>query len=284
MFKMYRSYTSCIRSKNINAIAEALTHLMEREKGCKRLSQLPELSFDPKQLHDLKIQDRPRLFIIGLFCGEEDWTIVKTYPAEFLCTRKTNSDRPRLSELAMQLKCDAFHYRVVYDSNGILMEANSPGRICVSGWKHPEADDRYRFYREKFNEPGSCPEFSLLEVSESIQAAMLVNEDPEIEIKEDEYRKHISDSDPVDPDEHLQILIALEEIVLKGYGERIDLALAKILDPSASFWNEAYTHQSIYGDLISSVYLKAEELEHKGVKLLYFQSPDSYDYDIHRYQ
>jgi hypothetical protein len=68
--------------------------------------KLPELGCDPKQLREMKMKELPRLLVFGLFCGQEDWTIIKTYPAEFLCMRNTNSDRPRLSELAVHLGID----------------------------------------------------------------------------------------------------------------------------------------------------------------------------------
>jgi hypothetical protein len=288
MEEFYYNHTSCLHSKHINAIAEAITNVLEQEKGCQRLLRLPELAFDLKQLRDIKIKELPRLLIFGLFCGEEGWTIIKTYPAEFLCIRNTNSDRPRLSELAVQLGCDAFHYRAVRDRNGILLEADADNRIFLSGWKDDEGiyeiDQRNKFYSEQIDLPESCPEFSLLKVPESMQAAMLVNEDPELELKEAEYQKLMVDSNPVDPDAHFQALIALEEIVLQGYAERIDLALAKIIDPSTSFWHEGCYPYSVYGDLLYSAYTKAQELEEKGVKFLYFTFPDNYDLDIHRYQ
>jgi hypothetical protein len=288
MEEFYYNYHSCCRLEDFNAIEAAITNIMEQEKGCQRLLKLPELSFDPKQIRDLNIEKCPRLLVVGLFGGEEGWTIIKTYPAEFLCMRNTNSDRPRLSELAIQLRCDAFHYRVVRSSIGILMEADPYGRLFVSGSKDFEGnyidDEEYRFYQEKINQPGSCSEFFLVEVSESIKAAMLINDDPELELRKAEYRKHIIDSDPVDPDAHFQALIALEEVVLKGYAERIDCALSKVIDPSLSFWKETRFRYSMYGDLLYSAYVEAEDLEQKGVKLFYFQPPDNYDFSIRLYQ
>jgi hypothetical protein len=273
MDERYFNYTSCIRSQNINAITEIITNILEQEKGCQRLLRLPELAFDVEKLNSLKIWERSRLWVIGLFCGEEGWTIIKTYPAEFLCTRKTNSDRPRLSELAVQLRCDAFHYRAVRDLDGILMEADSRGQIFVSGSNDHEGDysddEQYQFYQEQINESSLYPQkFSLIEVSESIQAAMLVNEDPEIERKEAEYEKLMVDN-TLDPDAHFEAMTALVPLVLQGYAERIDIALGGIINPSESFFKSFWYKY----DLLYSAYIEAQELEKKGIKLLYFQPP-----------
>jgi hypothetical protein len=168
MDERYFNYTSCIKAKNLDAIAAAITNLIIQEQNFEPILRLPKLTFDPKQLAKIKMKDRPKLCVVGLFCGEEDWTIIKTYPKELLCKRNTNSDCPRLSELAMNLGCDSFHYRAVRDLDGILMAADSSGRIFVSGSNDHEGvydiDEQDKFYQEQINE--------------SMKTAMLVNEDP----------------------------------------------------------------------------------------------------------
>lgn len=118
----------------------------------------------------------------------------------------------RLSTLAVQLGCDAFHYRVVRNFCGILLEANDTGRTFLTGWNDIEGVDDMeeieRFYEEKIDKPDDEPQFSLLEVSESIQAAMRVNDDPEIARKEAEYDRLIQVKN-LDPGAHFEALRVL---------------------------------------------------------------------------
>lgn len=60
MLGVYWNFTTCIRSDNLDTIAQAITHLLEQEEGCCRLTQLPQLATDLKQLRDLPAWERPR--------------------------------------------------------------------------------------------------------------------------------------------------------------------------------------------------------------------------------
>ncbi|MEL6442412.1 MAG: hypothetical protein AAFQ80_24605 [Cyanobacteria bacterium J06621_8] len=71
---------------------------------------------------------RPPLLIVALASSNNDWTVVRTYPSEWLFLR-ANGVRPRLSEISMQLNCNAFYYRVIYDSNNLLMEVDAKGNF-----------------------------------------------------------------------------------------------------------------------------------------------------------
>ncbi|YAG11922.1 hypothetical protein NSTC745_01189 [Nostoc sp. DSM 114161] len=61
MFERYWNFTTCIRSDNFAAIADAMTHLLEQEVGCRRLTQLPEITIDSQKLRYLPAWERPRL-------------------------------------------------------------------------------------------------------------------------------------------------------------------------------------------------------------------------------
>lgn len=196
---------------------------------------------------------------------------MKTWPAKWLCVRAIGASRPKLSALAMQLGCDAFHYRVVRDIDGILLEADATGRIFLSGWNDHEGVDSnlelYRFYDERIDVPSS-PQFSLIEVPESIQAAMRVNSDPEFARKEAEYeREYKRQVAQEKPD--LKLLAAMSNELQEGYAERVDIALEKVIDGSKSCW---YLH-----DLLYSAYAEPQQLEDMGVQLLYFQPPTIYN-------
>ena len=91
--------------------------------------------------------------------GKNAWTTVRTYPNEWLFLR-VNGIRPRLSDIAMQLKCNAFYYRVIHDSQNLLMEVDSLGN--------------YRFDYTMF------PQFSLINMSkEFIDLMKIAREKPD---------------------------------------------------------------------------------------------------------
>lgn len=264
MFGRYWNFTTCIRSDNLAAIAQAVTHLLEQEEGCRRLTQLPQLIIEPEQLRILPGRERPRLWVVGLFSGTGGWTIVKTWPGVLLCIRAEGASRLRLSDLAMQLGCDAFHLYVARDICRVLLEVNATGRIFISGqsdYEGVESDDETsQFYGEQIAEPDDLiSQFFLLEVPQSMQAAMRANEDPEIARKEAEYKRMRVEN----PDSEL--LFKLMDEVYKGDAERIDIALAEVMDSSKFCW--------YLRDLLYHAYTKPQQLEAKGAQLLYFQPP-----------
>lgn len=268
MFNRYWNFTTCIRSDNLAAIAQAVTRLLEQEEGCRRLIHLPQIVIDLEQLHNLPASERPRLWIVSLCLGQGGWTIMKTWPNELLCARALCASRPRLSALAIQLGHDTFHFRVTRDINGILLEANAAGGIFISGWSDYEGtnsfDETHQFYDEQIDAPDDLiSKFSLLEVPQSMQAAMRVHEDPEIARMEAEYER-LRVENP-----NSELLFDLMDEVDKGYAERIDHALALVIDKSKSCW--------YLRDLLYSVYALPQRLEAKGAQLLYFQPPITYN-------
>lgn len=265
MFERYWNFTTCIRSDNLAAIADVMTHLLEQEEGCCRLTQLPEITINSEQLRYLPAWERPRLWIISLFSGSDGWTIVKTWPNELFCARVEGATCPRLSALAMQLRRDAFHFRVVRDICGILLEADATGQIFLSGWNNCEGanslDETHVFYEEQIDSTEPISQFSLLKVSQPIQSAMRVYENPEIARIEAEFERLLLE------DPKSELLIDLQNEVEKGYAERIDNALAKVIDSSNCCWYLI--------DLLYNVYAESQQLREQGVQLLYFQPPNT---------
>ena len=243
----YWNFTSCIRSENRTEITSAIVNLVEQEIGYSRLSQLPYLVVNMKKIRHIPMWERPPLLIIGLGVGREGWTIIKTYPNDWLFLRIPSRERPRLSKLAMQLKCDAFHYRVIRDEESLLLEANSRGDF-------------------QFNSTNN-PQFSLIEVSESLHRAMQVNQDPEIVRKKAEYHAEWN-RQKADGKMNVQLLASLLDELKEGDAERIDTALAKILDYYQYYWQNY--------DLFNQAYANFQQLEKMNVQLLYFQPPDNY--------
>lgn len=152
-YPTYTSFTSYINSDNLNDITRVITNLLTHEKACYSLPSLPYLMIDIEELGSRYMNERPPLLIVTLASGENGWTIVRTYPNEWLFLR-ANGIRPRLSNVAMQLKCNAFYYRVIHDSNNLLMEVDPEGN--------------FRFDYIKF------PQFSLIEVPESFFELMKI--------------------------------------------------------------------------------------------------------------
>lgn len=168
MFIEFRNYTTYIQSNNLDVIELALTRIFELE-GCRRISQPPQPLSNEELRHTpwLLLRD---LWIVGLFVGAPGWTIVKTEPNELLCRRARGASRPRLSELAMQISCNAFHLGA-YDHFGILLEADALGHTLISGAVDRIEEEENQFYDEQINIRGYS-QFFLLNVSEEIQAVV----------------------------------------------------------------------------------------------------------------
>jgi len=132
-FFRYWNYTTCIESENFNILEQKVTRLLETEKKCRRLSQPPELQYTLNQLLNRPWEKLSNLWIICLFKGANQWTIIKTFPTGILCGRAYNANRPRLSNLTKQIKCSAFHLEVHQDVGGFLFEANAMGHTFLSG-------------------------------------------------------------------------------------------------------------------------------------------------------
>lgn len=121
-----------------------------------------------------------------------------------------NGKRPRLSALAMQLKCDAFHYRVFQNMESLLVEADCNGK--------------FRF--DSTNEPN----FSLIKVSEPVQKAMLVKQYPEIIRREAVFKAEYSKQKKRGIFDR-ELLSNMSADLGEGDAEQIDIALAKTIDP-----------------------------------------------------
>lgn len=261
MFK-YWNYTTCIHSDNIAAIAQAVTQLLEQEEGCHRIPKPPQPVSDLEQLYRRPRDIALNLWIVGLFIGTSGWTIVKTWPNGLLCRRAKDASRPRLSALAIQLGCDVFHLEVHDSVEGFLLEADATGRTFLSGCPWTEAPNNFQFYEEQVDVTDLLKQFSLLQVPQAMQAAMKVNEDPEVLRREAEVERLMKEnsdwSSLINQDEDFQ-----------GYTERIDRALASIVDGSKSYWYLNY--------LAYYAYAEPQRLEGNGAQLLYFHPPTTYN-------
>jgi hypothetical protein len=265
MSRYYSNYTTCLHCDDLVVIQQAMTNLLEQEGGC-RISQLPPLEVSVEELtRNNTWYQICNFWIVGLFPGKGGWTIVKTWSSELLCHRIADDFRPRLSALAIQLRCDAFHLSVyggTYGTCGILLEANAAGDIYVAGSFNADVPSE-SFYQQPIDEPDSIERFSLLKVPESFQTAMQINKAPEIIRNEEEYNRLKAEKHP-----NWSLLNELwSNEVSKGYTERIDMALEAILDRSGTW---AYSH------LAYAAYVHANELAAANGHLLYFQPPTNY--------
>ena len=134
--------TTCIRSNALTTIAQAVTYLLEQEEGCHCISQPPQMVSNLKQLRTHPEYTASNLWMVGLFPRDNGWTIIKTWPHDLFCQRAAGANRPRLSALAMQLRCDAFHFWVSRSLNSILLEADAKGRTFTSGYVDIENDEK----------------------------------------------------------------------------------------------------------------------------------------------
>lgn len=168
----YWNYTTCVRFNNLDLIEQALTRIFEQE-GCRRIPK-PPLPQNPlpsmKELHSRPWEITPYLWVLGLFVGNLGWTIIKTSPQKLLCQRARGAIRPRLSKLAMQTGCDAFHHYVHDRYWGVMLEADASGRTFASGYLDGyDIEEQMRFCDEPITK--DAPHFSLLNVPEEFQAA-----------------------------------------------------------------------------------------------------------------
>ena len=151
-YPTYTCFTSYINSDNSPHIEQTIVNLLTNEKDCQLLSSLPYLAINIEQL-DRNMFERPPLIIVALAVGKNGWTTVRTYPNEWLFLR-ANGIHPRLSDIAIQLECNAFYYRVIHDSNNLLMEVDLLGN--------------YRFDYTAF------PQFSLINISKAFAEIMKI--------------------------------------------------------------------------------------------------------------
>lgn len=247
MLSKYWNFTSCIHSSSRNQIRSAIIDLLEQEQGCRVLPNLPYLVLNTEKIKQLNILERNPLLIVALGIGREGWTIIKTYPNDWFFLRTPDGVRPRLSALAMQLKCDAFHYRVINDVEGLLVEADSNGEFRFDSTEQPH--------------------FSLIEVSKSLNEVMQINQSAELIKIKAEYQTEF-ERQRARGEFDLQLLASMSDKFQEGDAERIDVALAKLIDPFQAYWQ-------IY-DLFEQVYNNFQHLNEMDVKFLCFKPPNNY--------
>ncbi|MDZ8227878.1 MULTISPECIES: hypothetical protein [unclassified Nostoc] len=263
MFIEFRNYTTCIQSNNLDSIELAITRILELE-GCRRISQPPqrlsneELSYTPWLL-------LPELWIVALFVGASGWTIVKTQPNELLCRRARGASRPRLSELAMQIDCNAFHFGA-YGHNGILLEADAMGQTFISGTVDRIEEEENQFYEEEINRRERS-QFFLLDMPEEIQAVVK----PPSPEQQQEKDRRLSELDMLigTEEEPFDAQFEIAEL-LKGHYRRIDEALEPLLGGSPSYWH------LWKNNLFYLAYTQQQQLAADGARLLYFQPAEHY--------
>lgn len=144
----FSNFTYYIRCNNLDLIEQVFTRILEQE-GCRRIP-LPILPKDDIE----KLRGQPwllcnELWIIGLFVGSLGWTIVKVLPEELLCRRAKDTDRPRLSELAMHINSDAFY--IGCNGGSVLMEADAKGKVFISGSVDRDDSEEDKFFEEQIN-------------------------------------------------------------------------------------------------------------------------------------
>jgi hypothetical protein len=239
----YSNYTACIGSNNRTAIAEAIINLLELEEGVNLLPQLPDLKIDLKKLRQSLIWERPNLLIVGLGIGQNNYTILKTYPNEWFSLFAPGSDRSRLSALAIKLKCDAFYYQVVRDFDLFLLEADSKGNTRI---------DRSDY-----------PQFSLINVPEAFHQIIQTNNSQELIELREQYANLFQEI-PV----NLELAKTFSKEAKMGEAEYIDVALSKLLDTSGRYWQN--------NDFFYKIYAHFQQLEQMNVKLLHFNLPRNY--------
>jgi hypothetical protein len=257
------NYTTFIHCDNLVAIEQAISSLLEQEGGY-RLNQLP---FTKKALQKMRENNSwykscQLCWIVSIFPGRDGWTIVKTWSDELLCHRTSDNSRPRLSALAMALGCDAFYLGVYDGIFGMLLETNSVGEIYVVGCFEANFGGE-TFYQQPINLTDLIQQFSLINVPESFQAAMQINEHPQIKKKIAAYEQLRSQKNP---DWGLLNKLWDDEVSI-GHTERIDKALRKIIDAFGS-WS--------YSNLAYAIYLYPDMLKAAKANLLYFQPPKNY--------
>lgn len=274
MVLWYTNGNTCIRSHDLDLIERALTQILEQE-GHRRIPQppLPENSSPvlSKILSD-SWEVTSYLWTIGLFAENLGWTIIKTVPPQLLCQRASCATRVRLSELARQTSCDAFHYRVYDGYSGTLLEANAAGETFVSGYIDSDDMSNMQFYDEPINKLSGGLKFFLLDVPEEMQAAGRIHIDYEArERKRKELNVLLSQKQKqeINTESEWEELLKLESELSeldKFSFEIADEALWRILARTKHYWGYNYRPNLLY-----QAYTKPKELEADGARLLYFQ-------------
>jgi hypothetical protein len=253
----YSNNTICIFSDDRQAIQEAITNLFIKEGG-KKIAQLPS---SPEKVIEGKY------WVVGLFPGNNGWTIIKTSHDSVLCAQTADKKRPRLSALAMQLKSDAFFFSVNEGMAGLLIEANSRGEVYVSGYCGLQIVTD-TFYGQPIDQPDRVGTFSLLQVPKSLKSAISINRDPKVIRMKEEYNKMYWHEDPILRDR-------FDEVVMKGYAQRIDESFAAVIDYSG-IWGEPGLFSVKYQNSNQYTYQYSERFIKTNDCLICFEPPSNY--------
>lgn len=266
MFREFFNSVDCINCQDQSLIETALTEILEKE-GFTRLSSLPNnISLNEIQTQSREIRRRliRELWLIGLFPGASNWTIIKTAPQEIMCRRdsRNNNSKPKLSELAVKIGYKAFHWSVYYDNYGILLETNENGNTVVSGY-HPitRESEKYLFYQEPINYSEAW-KFQLIDIPKAVKEAIRPNTKEEWQEKEarlNELEKLFGQG----------VNTQLEEAeLLMGCATKADRIIRQFIGNSSCYWTKGITYYSAYTE--------AEQIKADGGRLLYFKPPEYY--------
>ncbi|OYE06629.1 hypothetical protein [Nostoc sp. 'Peltigera membranacea cyanobiont' 232] len=252
----YWNYTTCVLCKNLDAIELALTQIFQQE-NCHRIPLPPQLLSDA-ELRDRSYLTAWDLWIVGLFVGKLGWTIIKTSPAELLCRRARGVCLPRISRLAMQIGCNAFHLGVYQTDYGVLLETDAQGHIHITGKVDAELEEM--FYEEQITKKSERVEFSLLALPEKIVATtrLSVSESQKQSVKELEAQVK------QDPNAWIEL-----EYSRQSENRLTSEALEQLLSKPDSYWH-------LEKPLVYQAYTQQEQLEADGARLLYFQPNEYY--------
>ena len=266
MVLRYSNCNTCVWSDNLDLIEQTLTRIFEQE-GCRRIPKppLPQNSLPVmKTLVSRPWKITPYLWVIGLFVGNQGWTIVQTQPSELLCRRARDTIRPRLSSLAIQAGCNAFHYMVHDRTWGALLEADASGRTFVSGELDCYEVEKMKFYDEPVTERTGG--LHLLNLPSELQAVASIR----INYEERERRK--SELIPLmrQSGETAEEAESEYEELCKSKFEIQDEALGQTLIGSLRYWDYWHLHNLVY-----LAYTVPQQLEAGGARLLYFQPAGS---------
>jgi hypothetical protein len=108
------------------------------------------------------------LWTVAILPGAGEWTMVMTLPHALLGTRRPGADRPRLVNLAVTARCDAFTFELFDGTAWVLAEADPRGELALSGF--PD-DDEWFYFDEPMTEDNAAVGFRLLEVPEALRHA-----------------------------------------------------------------------------------------------------------------
>lgn len=267
MAREFWNYVDCIKNKNLALIETSLTEILIKE-DFKKISNLPDSFLTEGE--DMNFYSREERYwqlirevlLIGLFPGDSDWTFVKTQPREFLCRRSKNNLKPRLSELATQIKSKAFHWSTYQDNYGILLEADEKSNVFVSG-SHFTSDESEKnlFYQETINYNEEW-KFHLLNISEEIREAIKPETREEFEnqmIRLNELYTLFNQG--IDTfDEIMELTI--------GMGTIADTSFWRSIGNSSQYWRKSR--------LCNITQKEEERIIADGGRLLYFQTPKYY--------